>query len=226
MQPIGDGLTSRTYGALEMKKNNPYDKKYMGQEYYWGKRPSAICDKVIKLMHPNVNSRPKLLDLGCGEGRNAVYFAENGFDAVGLDASQAGLKKTRKYAEEAGVHVETIHADIMKYEIIDTYDVIFSTGTLHYLPLSVRNKCFQNYKDCTAPNGLDVFSVFVSKPFIPRAPDAEENVYPYKSGELMSYYWDWEILHYAEEIFDCGSGGVPHKHAVNRMIARRYVVTE
>jgi tellurite methyltransferase len=62
----------------------------------------------------------------------------------------------------------------------------------------------------------------VRKPFIPRAPDAEEIAFPYKSGELMSYYWDWEILYCTEEIFDCMSSGVPHKHAVNRIIARRY----
>jgi len=62
----------------------------------------------------------------------------------------------------------------------------------------------------------------VEKPFIPRAPDAEATAYLYRSGELMSYYWDWEILYCVEEIFDCMSSGIPHKHAVNRIIARRY----
>lgn len=38
----------------------------------------------------------------------------------------------------------------------------------------------------------------------------------------MGYYWDWEILYCTEEIFDCMSSGIPHKHAVNRIIARRY----
>lgn len=60
------------------------------------------------------------------------------------------------------------------------------------------------------------------KPFIEKAPDAEETAHIYKSGELMGYYWDWEILHSIEEIFDCMSSGMPHKHAVNRIIARRY----
>ena len=44
----------------------------------------------------------------------------------------------------------------------------------------------------------------------------------YERSELMSYYHDWEILFSVEEIFDCMSGGIPHKHAVNRIIARRY----
>lgn len=205
-----------------MKRENPYDQRYASQEYYWGRKPSAICDRIIEIMRPSPDFRPKLLDLGCGEGRNAIYFAKHGFEVVGLDLSLPGLEKTRRYAEEVGVQVETIHADIVTYELEDIYDVIFSTGTLQYLPPEVRDQRFQNYKEHTSLEGINVLSVFVRKPFIPTAPDAEETAFPYKSGELMGYYWDWEILYCTEEIFDCMSSGIPHKHAVNRIIARRY----
>lgn len=204
-----------------MKKDNPYDQRYASKRYYWGKKPSALCDRVIEIVGTSSDFRPKLLDLGCGEGRNTVYFAQHGFEVVGLDLSLPGLEKTRRYAEEVGVHVEAIHADIVSYQLADTYDVIFSTGTLHFLPPEVRRQRFQNYKDYTSPNGLNAFSVFVRKKIIPRAPDADEDTCLFKSGELMSYYWDWEILYCVEEIFDCTSGGVPHKHAVNRIIARK-----
>jgi tellurite methyltransferase len=204
-----------------MGKIVPYDQKYAGRRYYWGKKPSITCEKVIKIMRPRSNFRPKLLDLGCGEGRNAVYFAKHGFEVVGLDVSKAGLEKTSRYAEEAGVSVRTVQANILAYELDEVFDVIFSTGTLHYLSPEARTRCFQNYKDWTSRDGINAFSVFVSKPFIPRAPDAEGNEYSFRSGELMGYYWDWEILQCAEEIFDCMSSGVPHKHAVDRVIARR-----
>jgi tellurite methyltransferase len=205
-----------------MKKVNPYDQRYAGPDYYWGKKPSAMCDKIIEIMRPGPDLHPRLLDLGCGEGRNAVYFAKNGFDVVGLDASLPGLKKAERYAEEVGIRIKTVHADIVSHELVDIYDVIFSTGTLHYLPPEVRRQRFQNYKDSTSPDGINALSVFVEKPFIARAPDAEETAFLYKSGELMSYYWDWEILYCTEDIFDCMSNGVPHRHAVNRIIAKRY----
>jgi tellurite methyltransferase len=205
-----------------LREGNPYDQRYANQEYYWGKKPSAICDRIIEIIRPGPDFRPKLLDLGCGEGRNAVYFAKHGFEVTGLDLSLPGLEKTRRYAEEIGVHVRTIHADIITYELEDTYDVIFSTGTLHYLPPEVRSQRFQNYKEHTSPDGIIAFSVFVKKPFIKRAPDAEESAFLYKSGELMGYFWDWEIIYCTEEIFDCMSSGIPHKHAVNRIIARMY----
>ena len=205
-----------------MKTSNPYGEKYAGKEYYWGKKPSAICDRVIELMHPTRDFRPKLVDLGCGEGRNAVYFAKNGFDVIGLDISETGLEKMRRFAEEEEVCLRAVKADITRYELTETYDVIFSTGTLHYLPPNVRTQRFQTCKDHTSPTGINAFSVFVKKPFITKASDADAKVRPFKSGELMGYYWDWEITYCIEEIFDCVSGGIPHKHAVNRIIAGRY----
>jgi len=204
-----------------MKKENPYDQRYATKEFYWGKQPSPMCDRIIEIFRPFLNNHPKLLDLGCGEGRNAIYFAKHGFQVVGLDSSLPGMKKTKRYAKEVGVHVETIQADIVNYKLEDTYDVIFSTGTLQYLPPEIRNNCYQNYKECTSPNGINGLSVFVQKPFIARAPDAEDTAYLYKSGELLGYYWDWEILFCTQEIFDCMSSGIPHKHAVDRIIAKK-----
>ena len=205
-----------------MMIENPYDKRYSRKDFYWGKTPSIMCLKTLEFIKPDIDFCPRLLDLGCGEGRNAIYFAQNKFDVVALDLSPSGLNKTTTYAKDAGVSIKTIQANIVDYTLKDTYDVIFSTGTLQYLPPETRSKRFQNYKDCTSHNGINVLSVFVTKPFIPKAPDAEDTSYPYKSGELMHYYWDWEILFSVEEIFNCMSSGIPHKHAVNRIIARRY----
>ena len=67
-----------------------------------------------------------------------------------------------------------------------------------------------------------VISVIVDKPFLPPAPDLDAGEHSFRSGELTGYYWDWEIVTCVEEIFDCQSSGVPHKHAIARIITRRY----
>lgn len=199
-----------------------YDQRYANKEFYWGRKPSAMCDRIIELIRPNSQFHSKLLDLGSGEGRNAVYFAKNGFGVTCVDIFLPGLEKTKRYAEEEAVEVKTIHADIVTYEPEDTYDVIFSTGTLHYLPPQVRKIRFEHYRQSTSSIGINAFSVFVRKPFIPRAPDAEGASHAWRSGKLMGYYRDWEIVYSTEEIFDCISSGIPHKHAVNRLITRRH----
>ncbi len=119
-------------GKTTMNKESPfYDKRYAKRGFYWGKNPSAMCDRLMEIIRPSPQFHPKLLDLGSGEGRNAVYFAKNGFDVTAVDTSLPGLEKTKRYAEEVAVKVKTIHADITTYEPEDTYDVIFSTGALH-----------------------------------------------------------------------------------------------
>jgi len=204
-----------------MKPDNPYDKWYAGEDFYCGKTPSPICDKVIEAVQPTPDFRPRLLDLGCGEGRNAVYFAKNGFDVVGIDVSKPGVAKVRRYAAETGVDVKAILADISTYEIDEQYDVVFSVATLQYLPPEIRGARFEQFKQATRPGGINAHSGFVKKPFIPKSPDGEPTGNSYKSGELFGFYWDWEILYCTEDIFDCNSAGVPHKHACNRIIARR-----
>ncbi len=205
-----------------MDTANGYDEKYARATYYWGTKPSKMCDRVLDFIRPSPGFRPTLLDLGCGEGRNAVYFARLGFRVVGLDMSAQGLEKTQRLAEEHGVEVETVQADIVTWEPHDTYDVIFSTGTLQYLPPRIRAARLEQYKAATSPDGVHALSVFVDKPFIARAPDATDAEFLYRSGELLGYYWDWEIPYCTEAIFICTSGGVPHKHAMNRIIARRF----
>jgi tellurite methyltransferase len=196
-----------------------YDDKYQTQGYYWGKQPSLICYKILELMPPE---RPvKLLDIGCGEGRNSVFFARNGYQVTAFDFSHVGVEKTRGMAEEIGVSLNTFVADLLEFRLNESFDILFSTGTLHYIPKELRAEILTNYKQFTNPNGLHVFSVFVRKPFIARAPDAEETAHLWISGELFTHYHDWRIEFCTEEIFECMSSGIPHQHAVNRAIARK-----
>ncbi|MBN1592835.1 MAG: methyltransferase domain-containing protein [Candidatus Coatesbacteria bacterium] len=198
----------------------PYDTLYEAKEYYWGKKPSSSCEKLLEIFGP-IEGRPKLLDLGCGEGRNAIHLAKHGFEATGLDKSRNGLKKTLELASSVGLEVKTILGDIKDCRLASGWDVIFSTGTIHYLPPEMREERFAHFKEVTVGGGVHAISVFVKKPFIPRAPDGNSAAPSFRSGELLGYYWDWEILFCTEEIFDCNSGGEPHKHAVNRVVARK-----
>jgi len=198
---------------------NPHDEKYNQSAYYWGVRPSPICLEVLKLLPPD---RPlKLLDIGCGEGRNAVFFARNGYEVSAFDLSPKGVEKTKALAERANVHVRAFQADLNQYRIEEEYDVLFSTGVFQYIPAQSRQRLFDNYKQGTRTNGLNVFSVFVAKPFIEPAPDAERTSHRWISGELFTHYHDWRIEYCTEQIFDDMSSGIPHQHAMDRMIARK-----
>jgi tellurite methyltransferase len=198
---------------------NPYNERYKQAECYWGRHPSQICHKVLEMMPTGRSIR--LLDIGCGEGRNAVFFARRGYEVTAFDSSSTGVEKTKTIAAEFSVKVDVFEADIKEFRLKEEFDVILSTGALHYIPEELKKEVLENYKSYTQKDGLNVHSVIIKKPFIQRAPDAEETAHLWKSGELFTYYHDWKIELCEEAIFDCNSSGIPHRHAVNRIIARK-----
>lgn len=163
----------------------------------------------------------RLLDVGCGEGRNAIFFARNGYDVSAFDISTVGVEKAREWALETNQKMDIFVEDFLQYRLSRNFDIIFSTGVFHYLPQNMRNEIIWNYKEHTFPGGINAISLFVYKPFIADAPDKAPNTYKWFSGELMTYYQDWIIEYSAEEIIDCNSGGVPHQHAIDRLVARK-----
>jgi len=194
-----------------------YEDDYKKDEYFWGVQPSGMCLKVLEIMPP---TRPlKLLDIGCGEGKDAVFFARCGYDVSAFDISKAGLEKTKRLAEQARVHVRTFQADLQDYRLDEPYDVLYSSGVLHYIKPELRSEIMQNYKAHVSENGLVAFHAFVQKPFIPPAPDDSFH-HLWKSGQLLTCFHDWYVEHCAEYVFNCNSSGIAHKHASNWIIAR------
>ncbi len=201
-----------------------YEKKYDRQDYYWGIEPNRLCYEIMRLRPPVKAYR--VLDIGCGEGKDAVFFAKNGYIVSAFDASENGIKKARELAMQHRVNINFFQADINEYELNEEYDIIFSSGVFHYLKPNRRERFIENLEEYTTDNGMHAINVFVKKSFIATAPDSEETELrnePWYSGELMQYYHDWIFHKYEEEIFDCNSGGIPHRHCINRMIAEKVV---
>ena len=195
---------------------SPYEKQYGGDDYYWGVVPSTMCLKVLELLPPE---RPlKLLDIGCGEGKDAVFFARCGYDVSAFDISEMGLEKLKKLADSARVNVRTFRANVWDYRLDECYDILYSSGVLHYIKPELRDEIMENYKTHVNANGLVALHTFVKKPFIERVD--KQKVWLWKSGELFTYFHEWFIESCSEYVFDCNSGGVPHKHAANRLFAR------
>ena len=71
-----------------------YDKRYNTEEYYWGLTPNRICYDIMKILPPIKPYR--VLDIGCGEGKDSVFFAKCGYAVTAFDISELGLEKAKK----------------------------------------------------------------------------------------------------------------------------------
>lgn len=196
-----------------------YEKDYQKKEYYWGVEPNSTCLKTLELLPP---TKPlKLLDIGCGEGKDAVFFARCGYQVSAFDISEAGIEKAKRLADRARVEVRTFRANLWDFRLEENYDVLYSSGALHYIKPELRDEIMANYKTHVNENGLVAFHVFVEKPFIAPPPEKEEHSYFWKSGQLFTYFHDWYLEHCSEYVFDCNSSRIPHRHAANRLFARK-----
>ena len=197
-----------------------YEEAYEKDNYFWGVRPSDMCLRVLELL-PTDGKPLKLLDIGCGEGKDAVFFARCGYDVSAFDISDAGIEKTKRLADSARVHVNAFKANLFDYRLDEDFDVLYSSGVLAYIKPQLRSEIMENYKFHVSNNGIVAFQAFVKKPFIGKPPEKQTTEYLWKSGELFTHFHDWYIESCSEYVFDCNSSGIPHKHAANRLFARK-----
>ena len=121
------------------------------------------------------------------------------------------------------MEVDFFQADLLDVQPEGVFDIIFASGTLHYLGSERRREMMEHYQAHTAPGGLHALNVFVSKPFLPAAPDEESPATLWRSGELAELYADWRLHRMEEVIFDCDSSGVPHQHCMDILVAEKWV---
>ena len=99
-----------------------WDKRYDTEDYVYGKDPNDFLTGVVDRIPAG-----KTLCIAEGEGRNAVFLAEHGHEVVAVDASAVGLAKARELADERGVQIQTVVADLAHFDIEpDSWDAVVS----------------------------------------------------------------------------------------------------
>lgn len=197
-----------------------YEKCYDSDKYYWGTEPASFLKDLIDAAGKKT-TEIKVLDIGCGEGKDAVYMAEQGCDVTAFDITEAGIRKAKLLAEKRGVGIRAFVADINNFDVDDKFDIIYSTGTLQYLFDDCIETFFQKINALVNVGGLVYFNVFVEKSFLELPPDWDKEEKMWKTGELFHYFSDWKILKIDEIIFEDNSGGVKHYHCMDTIMAER-----
>lgn len=202
---------------MDAKTN--YEKWYECDGYYWGTEPAELCKELVSLVPPSKDI--KVLDIGCGEGKDAVWLAKQGYSVTAFDITSNGVRKAKEMAKEQGVDINVFVADVNNFEINEKFDIIYSTGTIQYLEDDKIDGFFKKVKDMTNVNGVNWFNVFVDKPFIPLPPDWDETEKMWPTAKLFTYYPEWKFERIDETVFECHSSGVPHLHCMDVLVARK-----
>jgi SAM-dependent methyltransferase len=112
-----------------------FDQRYGTDEYWYGTLPNDFLKEHVAALPP----RGRVLCLGEGEGRNAVFLAAQGFEVVALDASAVGLAKAERLAGERSVAITTLCTDLADFALgSDAWDGIVSIWCHLAPPLRTR----------------------------------------------------------------------------------------
>lgn len=126
-----------------------WDRRYDAQAYVLGTEPVAFLAEVAPRL-----PKGKALDLAAGEGRNAVFLAERGWDVTALDISPVGLDKARRLAEKHHVSITTRVVDLEGFQLPENaYDVIVMT---YYL----QRDLFPQIARALRPGGMAVIETY------------------------------------------------------------------
>ncbi|WP_305455855.1 class I SAM-dependent methyltransferase [Bacillus mycoides] len=100
-------------------------------------------ENLVSYIQTEWISKEKVLELGCGPGRNAIYLAKQGFDVTAVDLSIEGINWAKERALENGIEIQFVCESIFNLDFQDEYDFVYDSGCLHHIPPHRR----MNYVD-------------------------------------------------------------------------------
>ena len=150
-----------------------------------------------------MESAGRALDVGTGQGRNAVWLAQQGWEVTGIDISEGGLAAAASNAERAGVRISTVKTAYQDFDFgKDQWDLIVMI--LSWAPVSDPD--FVNrLNESLRPGGALVFEhVLITDK--QKFPAYVEGLTP---NSLLEYFADFYIQYYEEGVWQGDWGGPP-----------------
>jgi len=122
-------------------------------------RPVYPHEQVVRWafrsLDRNATPKAKVLDLGCGSGRHAIFLAAEGFDVCACDISAVGLRELQIFAKQRGVAVQCHHTpghDLSHYGE-GTFDAVLCFGVMYYMTLEEAERMIGEVLRVLRPGG-------------------------------------------------------------------------
>lgn len=170
---------------------NHWNKRFQDENYIYGTEPNEFLVEA----HSKLQLSGNVLTIAEGEGRNAIYLAEQGMNVTAWDYAESGLEKTKKLAEKRNISVET--------ELVDLNEALWEKNkwdelvcVFGHFPKDLRQRTLQSIKEAVKPGGYflaEVYSVY-QIPYNSGGPKDMNLLY--SPEEFLETFKDWHIVHF------------------------------
>lgn len=165
-------------------------RKTTWNERYKSKSIDPLSPESFLVEHISHFKPGSVLDIACGNGRNAIFLAEKGFEVTGIDFSVVALEQLSSYSNDNTLNIKTIELDLSlnsAFESLGSFDNIIITRYKLNSDLLIQIPSILNN------NGVFLYCTFNSKPF-------ELEAFPKEfyllQGELTKMDWELELIKY------------------------------
>jgi 2-polyprenyl-3-methyl-5-hydroxy-6-metoxy-1,4-benzoquinol methylase len=168
-----------------------WDKKYSNtSKYVFGKKPA----KFLASNYDFIPSGARVLDVGMGEGRNAVFLARKGYKVLGVDISSVAVRKARRLAQEFGVRIDTVVSSMQTYQPKDgKFDAIIC---FYYVDRELNKRLSKWLK----PGGVLIYESHTDHQRKVKGSELYERKYLLRPSELLKMFPGFRILKYEEPL--------------------------
>jgi len=184
------GLVGQPAEAEE-KDRKKWNKKYLERPYNYGLKPADFLKEKIELIKSHLPEKAVALDIAAGEGRNAVYLAQEGMEVDAVDISEMGLAHADRLAKDRKVSITTITADLEEWKIPENkYDLIVN---FFYLQRSL----FPQIEAGLKKGGLLVFETYTVDQLETEGHKLKR-AFLLERNELLQSFKNFRVLYYEE----------------------------
>ena len=106
--------------------SNSYDAYYQIENYFGDVHPALIS------FFQEIRPEGRILDIGCGQGRNAIPLARLGYEVIGIDSSQVGIGQMMEVAASENLSLEGRVGDMFEFDTYQEFDFILLDSMLHF----------------------------------------------------------------------------------------------
>lgn len=166
----------------------------------------------------------RVVDAGCGEGKNSYWLAERGANVLGIDVSHLALLNASSRDSKAS-NIRFLQSDFIEVQLADSsFDIAIAYGLFHCLSSRTRvMAACRRLKAITRPGGYIVICTFNSRRPVDR------RAHPFLKPCLLPHslyadeFQDHHLLHNSDEDLTetHPSNGIQHTHAMTRLLVRR-----
>ncbi|MED3574858.1 class I SAM-dependent methyltransferase [Cytobacillus praedii] len=161
-------------------------------------------ENLVSYFDKKYFEKGKVLELGCGPGRNAIYLANKGCSVDAVDLSIESIKWAKERALESKVKVNFIHSNIFELDIEEgAYDLVYDSGCFHHIAPHRRMSYINLVKKALKPNGFFAMTCFVQGGELGGAEISDWDVYRllslkgglgYSEEKLRAIFKDFKII--------------------------------